>query len=33
MIKVYTEEGNGFQFRQTTYLEGHFEKYKYDLVK
>ena len=33
MVKVYTEEWNGFQFRQPTYLDGHFEKYKFDLVK
>lgn len=33
MTIVYTDEWNGFQFRAPTYLDGHFEPYKYDLVK
>ena len=33
MNRVYTDEWNGFQFRAPTYLDGHFEPYKYDLVK
>lgn len=32
-IKIYTDEWNGFQIRQPTYLDGHFEPYKFDLVK
>lgn len=33
MVRVYTEEWNGFQFRAPCYLDGHFEPYKFDLVK
>lgn len=33
MIRVYTDEWNGFQIRQPTYLDGHFEPYRFDLVK
>lgn len=33
MTKVYTDEWNGFQFRAPTYLDGHFEPHKFDLVK
>ena len=33
MTRVYTDIWNGFQFRAPTYLDGHFEPYKFDLVK
>ena len=33
MLRVYGEEWNGFQFRSPTYLDGHFDPYKFDLVK
>lgn len=33
MLRVYTDEWNGFQFRQPTYLDGHFEPHEFDLVK
>ena len=33
MTRVYTDEWNGFQIRQPTYLDGHFEPHKFDLVK
>ena len=33
MTRVYTDEWNGFQFRAPVYLDGHFEPYKFDLVK
>lgn len=33
MIRVYTEEWNGFQIRQPIYIDGHFEPYQFDLVK
>ena len=33
MTRVYTDEWNGFQFREPTYLDGHFDPYKFDLVK
>lgn len=33
MVRVYTDEWNGFQFRAPTYIDGHFEPYKFDLVK
>lgn len=33
MERVYTDEWNGFQFRAPTYLDGHFEPHKFDLVK
>ena len=33
MVRVYTDEWSGFQIRQPTYLDGHFEPYKFDLVK
>lgn len=32
MVRVYTDEWNGFQFRAPIYLDGHFEPYKFDLV-
>lgn len=33
MVRVYTDEWNGFQFRAPTYLDGHFEPHEFDLVK
>lgn len=33
MVKVYTDIWNDFQFRQLIYLDGNFDKYKFDLVK
>ena len=33
MVRVYTDEWNGFQFRAPVYLDGHFEPYEFDLVK
>ena len=33
MVRVYTDEWNGFQFRAPSYLDGHFEPHKFDLVK
>lgn len=33
MTRVYTDEWNNFQFRAPTYLDGHFEPHKFDLVK
>lgn len=33
MVRVYTDIWNGFQFRTPVYLDGHFEPYKFDLVK
>lgn len=33
MIKVYTDEWNGFQFRAPSYLDGHFEQHRFDLIK
>lgn len=33
MVRIYTEEWNGFQFRAPTYLDGHFEPFKFDLIK
>ena len=33
MVIDYTKVWNGFQFRSPTYLDGHFEPYKFDLVK
>lgn len=33
MVRVYTDEWNGFQFRSPAYLDGHFEPHKFDLVK
>lgn len=33
MIRVYTEEWNGFQIRQPIYIDGHFEPHRFDLVK
>ena len=33
MVRVYTDEWNGFQFRAPVYLDGHFEPHKFDLVK
>lgn len=32
-MRVYTDIWNDFQFRQPCYLDGHFEKYKFDLVR
>lgn len=33
MVKAYTDEWKGFQLREPQYLDGHFEPYKFDLVK
>lgn len=33
MVRVYTDEWNGFQIRQPTYIDGHFEPHRFDLVK
>lgn len=33
MTRIYTDEWNDFQFRAPVYLDGHFEPYKFDLVK
>ena len=33
MLRVYTDEWNGFQFRAPAYLDGHFEPHKFDLVR
>ena len=33
IVRTYTEEWNGFQFRAPIYLDGHFEPHKFDLVK
>lgn len=33
MVKIYTNEWYDFQFRAPVYLDGHFEPYKFDLVK
>ena len=33
MLITYGEEWNGFQFRSSNYLNGHFEPYEFDLVK
>ena len=33
MTRVYTDIWNGFQFRAPIYVDGHFEPYKFDLVK
>jgi hypothetical protein len=33
MVRVYTDIWNDFQFRAPTYLDGHFEPFKFDLVK
>lgn len=33
MLRSYGEEWNGFQFRSPIYLDGHFDPYKFDLVK
>ena len=33
MTRVYTDIWNDFQFRAPSYLDGHFEPYKFDLVK
>lgn len=33
MLMIYTDEWNGFQFRSPVYLDGHFEPYKFDLIK
>ena len=33
MVRVYTDIWNNFQFRAPTYLDGHFEPHKFDLVK
>ncbi len=31
-VLIFTEEWNGFQFRSPTYIDGHIEPYKFDLV-
>lgn len=33
MLLTYTEEWNGFQFRSPLYLDGHIERYEFDLIK
>ena len=33
MTRVYTDIWHGFQFRAPTYIDGHFEPHKFDLVK
>ena len=33
MLRVYTDRWNDFQFRAPSYLDGHFEPHKFDLVK
>lgn len=33
MVRVYTDEWNGFQFRAPVYLDGHFEPHKFSLIK
>lgn len=33
MVRVYTDEWNGFQFRAPCYVDGHFEPCKFDLIK
>ena len=33
MVRAYTEEWNGFQFRAPSYLDGHINPHKFDLVK
>lgn len=33
VVRVYTDIWNNFQFRAPCYLDGHFEPYKYDLVR
>ena len=33
MSKEYTDRWNGFQFVSPSYLDGHFEPFKFDLVK
>lgn len=33
MTRVYTDIWNGFQFRAPVYVDGHFEPYKFNLVK
>ena len=33
MTRVYTDIWNNFQFRSPMYVDGHFEPYKFDLVK
>ena len=32
-VKNYTQEWNEFQIRSPVYLDGHFDPYKYDVVK
>ena len=32
-MKIYTDEWNGFQFRSPNYIDGHFDPYRFDLVK
>ena len=33
MTRVYTDIWNDFQFRAPTYIDGHFEPHKFNLVK
>ena len=33
IVRVYTDEWNSFQFIAPRYLDGHFDPYKFDLVK
>lgn len=33
MVKIYTDIWNEFQFRAPVYLDGHYDPYKFDLVK
>ena len=33
MLKIYSEEWRGFQFRAPLYLDGHFEPFEFDLIK
>ena len=33
MEKVYTDRWNGFQFQAPVYLDGHYDPYKFTLVK
>lgn len=33
MVKTYTDEWNGFQFRSSSYMDGHEDPYNFDLIK
>lgn len=33
IVRTYTEEWNGFQFREPCYLDWHFEPHRFDLAK